>query len=234
MQSTNKNRTFAIGILIILIGLAFLLHQMRLLPPNFDDVLISWQMLLIVIGLYNIFTAQSRIFGYILISVGVFFLLPDLFDLPYNFRRNFWPLILIAVGLFIIFRHGFNRKDSYSIPESSSDSQFIDELNIFSGSEKRISIKNFRGGRITSIFGGSEIDLRDAELSHETNVIEVFYLFGGSSITVPPDWNVINKVTAILGGFNDKRTVHADNHNLHEKTIIIQGFVMFGGGEIKS
>lgn len=234
MQSTNKNRTFAIGILIILIGLAFLFHQMRLLPPNLDDVLISWQMLLIVIGVYNVFTAQSRIFGYILISVGAFFLLPDLFDLPYNFRRNFWPLILIAVGLFIIFRHGFNRKDSISIPEASSDSQVIDELNIFSGSEKRISIKNFRGGRITSIFGGSEIDLRDAELSPETNVIEVFYLFGGSSITVPPDWNVINKVTAILGGFADKRSVHTDNVNLPEKTIIIQGFVMFGGGEIKS
>lgn len=234
MQPTNKNRTFGIGLLIIFIGLAFLLHQMRLLPPNVDDILISWQMLLIVIGVFNIFTNQSRIFGYILISVGLFFLLPDLFDLPYNFRRNFWPLILIAVGLFIIFRHGLNRKDSQKIPEMNSDSQFIDEVNIFSGSEKRIAIKNFRGGRITSIFGGSEIDLREAELSDETNVIEVFYLFGGSSITVPPDWNVINKVTAILGGFSDKRSNHSESGNLPAKTIIIQGFVMFGGGEIKS
>ncbi|MEZ5082137.1 MAG: DUF5668 domain-containing protein [Bacteroidales bacterium] len=234
MQSTNKNRTFAIGLLIILIGLAFLLHQMRLLPPKIDDILISWQMLLIVIGVFNIFTNQSRIFGYILISVGLFFLLPDLFDLPYNFRRNFWPFLLIAVGLFIIFRHGLNRKDSLKIPEMSSDSQFIDELNIFSGSEKRISIKNFRGGRITSIFGGSEIDLRNAELSDETNVIEVFYLFGGSSITVPPDWNVINNVTAILGVFSDKRSSHSESAKLPTKTIIIQGFVMFGGGEIKS
>jgi predicted membrane protein len=114
-----------------------------------------------------------------------------------------------------------------------SYSQFIDEFNVFSGSEKKISMKNFKGGKITSIFGGSEIDLLDAELSSETNVIELFYLFGGSSIKVPNDWVVINKVTAILGGFADKRNVSTPKEPVPNKTLILRGFVMFGGGEIE-
>ncbi len=233
MQSSSQKNTLAFGLLVIAAGFVILLHQLRMLPNSVDEILFSWQMLLIGIGIFNLFSSQSRIFGYILIAVGIFFLLPDLFDLPYNFRRNFWPVILIAVGLFVIFRHGLGKKEPMALKTEENDSQFIDEFNIFSGSEKKISIKNFRGGKITSIFGGSEIDLTDAELSSETNVIELFYLFGGSSLHVPDDWNVVNKVTAIFGGFSDKRKVKTDNINDPNKTLVLRGLVMFGGGEIK-
>lgn len=111
--------------------------------------------------------------------------------------------------------------------------EYIDETNIFSGSEKKIISQNFRGGKITSIFGGSEIDLSSSHLAEGTNVLEVFYMFGGSSISVPADWVVVNKVTSILGGFSDKRNVNPTPTSGSGKILIIQGFVMFGGGEIK-
>ena len=236
MTSHNQNRTFGFGIIIIVAGLAILLHQLRLFSPNVDDIIISWQMLLIVIGVYNLFFTQSRVTGFILIAIGAFFLLPEIFNLPYNFRRNFWPILLIAVGVFIIFRHGLGRRQPGQPDfhhKEENDEEFIDEFNIFSGSERKISIKNFKGGKITSIFGGSEIDLTDAELSSETNVIELFYMFGGSSLTVPNNWSVINKVTSILGGFSDKRSVSTSGQNDPKKTLILKGFVMFGGGDIK-
>ncbi|MBC8486450.1 MAG: hypothetical protein H8D45_10470 [Bacteroidetes bacterium] len=233
MTSHNQNRTLGFGIIIIVAGLAILLHQLRLFSPNVDDIIISWQMLLIVIGVYNLFFTQSRVTGFILIAIGAFFLLPEIFDLPYNFRRNFWPILLIVVGVFIIFRHGLGRRQPDFRQMEENDAEFIDEFNIFSGSERKISIKNFKGGKITSIFGGSEIDLTDAELSSGTNVIELFYMFGGSSLTVPNDWTVINKVTSILGGFSDKRSVSTSGQNDPKKTLILKGFVMFGGGEIK-
>jgi len=40
-------------------------------------------------------------------------------------------------------------------------------------------------------------------------------------------------VTSILGGFSDKRNVNPAQTPGTGKTLIIQGFVMFGGGEIK-
>jgi len=232
MHSSSQKKTLGFGLLVIITGFAILFHQMGFLSPRLDNILISWQMLLIVIGVYNIIYAQSRVFGYILLAVGGFFILPEIFALPYDFKRNFWPVILILVGLFIIFRHGLGKKEPVALKADGNELQFIDEFNIFSGSEKKISIKNFRGGKITSIFGGSEIDLTDAELSSETNVIELFYLFGGSSIKVPNDWNVVNKVTAILGGFSDKRKVET-NDNDPKKILILRGFVLFGGGEIQ-
>ncbi len=105
MNSNNQNRTLGIGLLIIAnrtcqsfsTGLMFL-------RPGLKMCIISWQMLLIVIGVWNLFFNQSKVAGFILIAVGGFFLIPDLFILPYDFRRNFWPLLLIVVGLFILFK----------------------------------------------------------------------------------------------------------------------------------
>ncbi len=234
MNSSNNNRTIGFGLLIIVIGFMILLHQFKMIPEGLDHIIFSWQMLLITLGVYNLFFTQSRVFGYILIAVGGFFIIPEIFTLPYNFTRNFWPIILIVVGLFIIFRNGFGKREPIDMIIGESETQYIDEFNVFSGSEKKISMKNFKGGKITSIFGGSEINLLDSELSSETNVIELFYLFGGSSIKVPNDWVVINKVTAILGGFADKRNVTTPTSPDPKKTLILRGFVMFGGGEVSS
>jgi len=233
MNTHNQNRTLGFGVIIILVGLAVLLHQLRFFSPEVDDVIISWQMLLIVIGVYNLFFAGNRVAGYILIAVGGFFIFPELFILPYDFKRNFWPVLLIVVGLIILFRAFPGRRREKAIPTDGNPLEYIDEVNIFSGSEKKITTDNFRGGKISSIFGGSEINLTSSKLAEGHNVLEVFYLFGGSSIIVPRDWTVINKVTSILGGFSDKRFMTEKTGDTG-RALVIQGFVMFGGGEIKS
>jgi len=233
MNTSTQNRTLGIGIFIILLGLVFLLNQLNFIPYHVADVIFSWPMIIIAFGAYNLLFTQSRTFGFILLIVGGFFLLPEIIDLPYNFRRSFWPVLLILVGLFIIFRSGLIRKQGeFNTPEDGN-MDYIDEVNIFSGSEKKIAIKNFRGGRLTSIFGGSEIDLTGSELAEGNNVIEVFFMFGGSSFILPADWSVTNKVTSILGGFSEKGNPVITDSAKSNKTLTITGFVMFGGGEIK-
>jgi len=236
MNSTNHNRTLGLGILIILAGIFILLNQIGFLSPKMSDIFISWQMLLIAIGVYNLFfSGTSRTTGFILIIVGGFFLLPEMFTLPYNFRRNFWPLMLILVGVYILFRSGvFGKKPEPVRPVDTGNMEYIDEVNIFSGSEKQMKIENFRGGRITSIFGGSDIDFTGSELAPGKNALEVFYVFGGSTLRVPDDWVIVNKVTAILGGFSDKRRSPVPISSGEEKVLVIRGLVIFGGGEIKS
>ena len=87
------------------------------------------------------------------------------------------------------------------------------------------------GGRITSIFGGSEVDLTKAKALPGAT-IDVLTLFGGSEIRVPADWKIKIEVTAILGGFEDKRTDLS--HDDDAPVVVIKGLTMFGGGEIKS
>lgn len=236
MQNSFTNRTLGLGLLIIAIGLGFLFRQMDVFSSRTEDIVFSWQMLLILIGMFSLFFGENKTTGFILIIVGGFFLLPEIFSLPYNFRRTFWPMLLILLGLFILSRSGLFRRRNEDQTTLSSDTglNYIDEVNIFSGSDRKISGVKLRGGKITSIFGGSELDLTEAELSTGTNVIEVFYMFGGSSITVPQDWHVINQVTAVLGAFADKRKHLPGQQQSPEKTLVLRGLVIFGGGEVKS
>jgi predicted membrane protein len=229
----SKSRKLAFGMIIFCLGIFLLADNHGLMPWWLHDKIFSWPMLLVAVGVLNLFGRHS-ISGVVLIFIGGFFLLPDS-------SKLFWPVILIFVGILIIFRHtfGFNRYDRYNRfkdvpnrPSEDNNEGFIDEVNIFGGSKQRYMSQSFKGGKITSIFGGSEIDLTQAQLAEGTNVLEMVCIFGGSSIIVPADWYVKSEMVSILGGFADKRVSNPSiNHNCQ---LIIKGFAIFGGGDIKS
>ena len=54
--------------------------------------------------------------------------------------------------------------------------------------------------------GGIEMDLRPASTATGDAVIDVFVMWGGIEITVPPDWAVVNHILPIMGGVVDKST----------------------------
>jgi hypothetical protein len=58
-------------------------------------------------------------------------------------------------------------------------------------------------------------------------------MFGGTTIIVPESWNVKHDVMSVLGGFSQKRHSHSDTTIEIGKELVIRGFAMFGGGEIK-
>lgn len=233
MQNRPQNKTIYFAILMISVGLVFLADQMGWLSWQARKILISWPMLLVAIGLVNLIQRQSRIFGVILILVGGLFLLPRFgVDIDVGEIWRYWPVLLIIAGLSIIFKYTLRKKGDPTATDSDADT--IDEVNIFGGGEKPIYSQNFKGGTITCIFGGSELDLTRAKLSPGKNLVEVFFVFGGSSLRVPPDWTVNNNVTAIFGGFSDKRNVINIESPDSSKVLEVRGIVVFGGGEIKS
>ena len=60
-------------------------------------------------------------------------------------------------------------------------------------------------------------------------MIDVFVLWGGVEIMVPPDWAVSNQVTPIMGGAEDGSTgTQASRHRL-----VVKGVVIMGGVDIK-
>jgi len=83
---------------------------------------------------------------------------------------------------------------------------------------------------MVAVFGGSKIDLTNATLSSNTNEIEIVVVFGGTELIVPSDWNIRIEVFNIFGGFSDKTSPSQVDLN---KTLIIKGVAVFGGGEIK-
>ena len=237
-NKASTKKTMALALLIIVAGVLLLLNGVGLIPYELSEIFLTWQMLLIVIGVYNLFSAQHKVGGLITIAVGGIFLYAKLYGLDYNVWNIIWPTVLIIVGASLLVGHNRRGKRDYqqqSLGATTDDeADVIDEVSIFSGTEKRITSQNFRGGRVVSIFGGSELNMSHAQLSTGVNQIEVLYIFGGSAMIVPSDWEVRMEVTSIFGGFSDKRYKTPEIVSDPAKTLIVRGLVIFGGGELKS
>lgn len=113
---------------------------------------------------------------------------------------------------------------------SENAENIFEETAIFGGTDKKFTSEDLKGGKITTIFGGSQIDLRKSKIQDGAN-IELFCMFGGTEIFVPADWKVNMNATAILGGFSDERATIDDKP---VATLNVNGFVMFGGAELKN
>jgi len=197
-----------------------------------DDILFSWQMLLIVIGVITLTGSDNKTPGIVMISVGGFFLIPELFTDFFRSFNFFWPALFIVIGVVLLMNsRRLVKKLDFS---SSNKADYIDYVNIFSGAERQLITENFQGGKVTSIFGGGEVDLTRSSLAPGDNVIEITCIFGGTTIIVPDNWNVVIDVTPILGGFSDSRKMRGDVIRDNTRSLIIRGTVIFGGGEIKS
>lgn len=259
---TNKSNNHLIGgIVVLTIGLVFLLRNFDILSPELKYYIFSWKTLLIGVGILNLTLSKNKVAGIILIAIGTFFWLPNIFDLSIRAGQLFWPVVIIIIGLFLLFKKPNqipsgpwtkNRregetggsedsinpsfKDGKTSGTSYSDSDYVDDIAIFSGTKKRINSASFKGGRMTAIFGGSEVNLTRSRLAPGRNYLNVFFMFGGSEIVVPSDWNVVLEATPIFGGFTDERYVSQQLQNGEgaESVLIIKGLVIFGGAEIKS
>lgn len=221
-----------IGLILVLIGLFLVLRNTGFFPYGMSRIVFSWPMLLVAIGLViTLGSSGSKSSGVIVMAVGAFFLIPHIFRDAFDIDL-FWPSIFIIIGVIFIFtkRHGWNSVTTTGV----IGDDYIDYVNVFSGGERQIVSENFKGGKISAVFGGMELDLTQAKLATGSNVIEIACIFGGATLIVPDDWNILIQVTPVLGGFSDSRKLLPGRVVDPTKQLIIKGAVVFGGGEIKS
>ena len=232
-HQTSGTSKIGIGLVLIVLGLFLVIERTGLLPDYFENIVFSWQMLLIAIGFVLTISSGSRGPGVVVMAVGGFFLLPEIFDIPFRTYRLFWPAIFIIAGLVVLTNTRWLKSSGWK-SRSTNSADYIDIVHIFGGGERIVTSENFEGGKITAIFGGSEIDFTRSQLAPGSNEIEVTWIFGGGSLIVPSDWNVVIEVTPILGGFSDSRKIVPSKPIDVSRTLVIKGTVIFGGGEIKS
>jgi predicted membrane protein len=227
----HSNRPI-IGVVLVLAGLFLVMRNTGVFPEFIDNVIFSWPMLLVVIGLVMTLGAAEKTSGVIVMAVGGFFLIPMIFRETFHAYNMFWPSIFIIVGVIFI---ATKRKGWNSVTSTATvGDDFIDYVNVFSGGERQIVSENFRGGRISAVFGGMELDLTKAKLATGRNELEIACVFGGATLIVPDDWNISIEVTPVLGGFSDSRKLIPGRTVDSTKQLVIKGAVVFGGGEIKS
>ncbi len=231
--------SFWVGALILGIGSLLLLDRMDLL--YFPGWLFSWKTFLIALGVIIGINKKFEGIGWlVMILVGAFFLIDDMPGFPYDLDHYAFPIGVIIVGLFILGRAvvGSNSREArkknwgdavVSLDEGGED--YFDDTTVFGGNKRKVFSKNFKGGETTCIFGGSDIDLSQADINGKV-VIDVVQLFGGVKLIMPSNWELKSEVTAILGGVDDKR--NSPQAFGSGKILVLTGFVMFGGIDIKS
>lgn len=231
-KKDNKLKSIVFGLVVIAAGVLLVYRNMGLLDPEMKRIFFSWQMIMIAAGFINVFGKSSRLFGLILMSVGGFFMLPRIMELPVNFTQTFWPLLVIVAGVLIVFFSMKGCKKFGKVSQSSND-DVIDDMFVFSGGERLITTEDFKGGKSVNVFGGSTYDMTRSNLAEGTHVLEVFCVFGGTKVIVPSNWNVRIEVSSVLGAFEDKRKFLSETVN-PKGTLIIKGVAVLGGGEIAS
>ena len=240
------SNSFWVGIIIISAGSFILLDRMDVVMlPHW---LFSWKTFLIALGLIiGINKKFKGVDWLVMIIIGSFFLLDEIPELNLNLRHYIFPVVIISIGLVIMFRSAlfkssgnwnsmwsgdeYHKKGSPLISSEDGSDDYIDLVSIFGSTKRRIFAKTFKGGDIVNIFGGTELDLSQADIEGNV-VIDTVTIFGGVKILVPANWEVKSNITAILGGVEDKRM--SPNNFAPTKKLVLTGTCTFGGVEIKS
>ncbi len=237
-MNNMKARTW-IGAALIILGGLFIIDNFNLLNFDLTNFIFSWEVIVIVIGAVLMINDRGNFVGLVMIVIGLLFLFSDIYYYDvYEIFYQYWPILLIILGLSILLkRHDSAKKGhvkNWDKKKSIVDDDELDEASIFAATKKMITSKNFKGGRVTAIFGGSEIDLLDAELAEGENVIDVIAIFGGVELIIPPHMKVMPKLSSVFGGFDDKRRRVEESEINSDKVLVIKGLAVFGGGEIKN
>lgn len=229
-QNTNK----LLGLAFIVIGTLAVLANFDIIPWSVRYYIFQWENILIIIGGFLILSGQNKRAGTILLILGLVLVLDDWTRIDISIW-DLWPLIFVFAGIHLI-RRTVGQSEDGREPHANQDIPDMDKIEdvaVFSGGDRVVTTKNFKGGTLTAVFGGSNIDITMSDMQQPSAEIDIFYMFGGSKIRVPKDWHVDMRVTNVFGGMSDKRII--SDANIHsEKRLIIKGLVIFGGAEVSN
>lgn len=239
MEKRRKGKIIA-GLLLIAGGALYLA---KLFGAPIWPQLFSFPVFLMAFGLYLLVRNSFRKpFGLVIIAVGAALLINKLYP-GYDVMQYAIPIIVIGAGIsMVIFSSSLRHKkklmpfvDKYKDWENKNQYSVedrVEEQTIFGGINRTVISKNFQGGNISSIMGGVEINLMQADFETRA-IINLNVIMGGVTLIVPTNWVIVNEVTAIMGGAEDSRPNMGINHD-QNKVLVVSGSVIMGGLEIKS
>jgi hypothetical protein len=235
------------GILLVGIGALFLLNNLHIV--HVSAWFAYWPVILIAAGLVKLVDSNhtgGRIAGGVLMGVGGL-ILGD--NLGYFRIEQMWPLIPIAIGLFMLWNrtrpgHDYGQwwgraqrarswaQDRFQYQTSSYGGNSIHEVNVFSGTRRVIIDQDFRGGKVACVFGGITLDLTGAGMTGPSAVLDISAVYGGAVVRIPTSWHLEMRGAGVFGGYSDQ-TMHPPL-TPETKRLIVKGGAVFGGVTFKN
>jgi hypothetical protein len=110
---SKNNSSLVIGSIFILIGAGLLLDRLELFMFGWEQIYPVLFLLISALSFFNAATGQknSAFWGGIFAVLGVFFFLRNFDFISFFWFSDFWPIILIALGVGFLFLYIFNPRD---------------------------------------------------------------------------------------------------------------------------
>jgi hypothetical protein len=217
-----------VGVAVIVIGLALLASTTGVYDT--DRLLRYAPSLFILVGVWAFVTSGFRnVFGPLLLVIGASAVQAvTLGYATWDQVWTFWPVVVVVFGLSLVVGAYKTRTGA-----AASDESFMNTVAVFGGAEKRATSPSFRGADAVAAFGAVTLDLRDVKpVDPETPIrVNAVAMFGGVEIVVPRGWNVRFDVLPVFGATEDSRLREERTHDSID--LVVEGFVAFGGVEVK-
>ncbi len=228
----NKFGNILWGIVFIVIGVIFGLNATGV--TNIDIFFDGWWTLFIIVPCFiGIFKEKDKTGNLIGLLIGIILLLcsQDYIGFDMIWKLAF-PAVLVIIGVSFIFKDTFSAKINDEIKKINAENvnaQKGEYCATFSTQRVNFDGEEFNGTTLTSVFGSTYCDLRNAVINSD-QVINCSATFGGIDILLPDDVKVKVKSNSIFGGVSDKKSRSKDKD---AKTIYINATCLFGGVDLK-
>lgn len=233
MTTKNFRMSFQLilGFIIIALGVLYLLQNLGFLYAR--DYTRYWPILIALYGISRVIQCDAvpqKIWGGFWTFVGTIWFLDTLDVVSFDFI-DFWPLVLVALGLSLIWGTSRRRTAIVGGTTVEDGSSTINAFALLGGYKRSTDSQDFRGGEATAIMGGCELDLSRASIKEGEAVLNLVAIMGGVEIRVPDDWKVVMQGVPILGAYEDKTRQPGPEST---KRLVVRGYAVMGGVEIKN
>jgi hypothetical protein len=223
---------FVLGVSALVAGVLLLAANLGFTAAT--DLLSYWPGALVVIGVAKLVRARSvgaALAGSVWLGAGAWLLANTLGVMRvtvWDAARTYWPLLLVALGVSIVRQTLRHRREPGSRLDLRNDLRVVAIL----GGNKGVSGSHaFRGGELTAILGGVNLDLREARMQGGRAVLDLLAVFGGIELRVPEGWVIESQLGIALGGYEDRtRPVGAAD----APRLVLRGTTVMGGVEVRN
>lgn len=253
-MDTDNRRTITprtvVGISIALIGVALTLDRLGI--SEAARILRYWPVAIMLFGALMFVQARDgrdQFRGIVFAGIGTWLLLNTLGLMSVRIWELFWPVVLILIGIGLTLQGGRRggRRSGFRAPFGppadavADQGEIVSMFAVMSNVKRASSAPRFRGGDVVAFMGGGQLDLRLATIPPgEEAVLDILTVMGGVDLWVPSHWEVSTPLLPFMGGVDDKRLpplpsdVNAPPQGTAAGRLVLRGFVMMGGVNIKS
>lgn len=236
-MKSKSNLVF--GVLLIAVAAIFILSAADIIPAKCQNIIISWQMLCLIIGVVSLFT-RHYINALLFFVVGAYFLIPHIYsayELPMpvskpDFRNIFIASLLIVAAIALIWGNQKVKNRSKGFFDIKTNKDRLPQISCAFGDIDHAVIESpFKGVSANTAFGEMSINMGKTTLPEGDSYLDVHTVFGTTTIFVPESWNVQVSLHTLFGSIsNELEGEVPDSHS----RLIISGAVILGEIKIRS